>query len=91
MRIYPRENEKVNALLYRTRILATRHVPSAHLGCVGALHHVTARENAHEDIFRDNRDRATLLDLLGRETTQQRCNRSHREGSAPLAWRARKY
>jgi hypothetical protein len=33
----------------------------------GALYHVTARGNAREDIFRDDGDRATFLDLLGRE------------------------
>ena len=38
----------------------------------GALYHVTARGNAREDIFRDDEDRATFLDLLGREIAQQR-------------------
>ena len=38
----------------------------------GALYHVTARGNAREDIFRDDGDRATFLDLLGREIAQQR-------------------
>jgi hypothetical protein len=38
----------------------------------GALYHVSARGNAREDIFRDDRDRATFLDLLGREIAQQR-------------------
>jgi REP element-mobilizing transposase RayT len=38
----------------------------------GALYHVTARGNACEDIFRDDGDRATFLDLLGREIAQQR-------------------
>jgi hypothetical protein len=33
----------------------------------GALYHVTARGSAREDIFRDDGDRATFLDLLGRE------------------------
>src|SRR3989304_3900760 len=37
----------------------------------GALYHVTARGNAREDIFRDDGDRATFLDLLGREIAQQ--------------------
>src|SRR3970282_548901 len=38
----------------------------------GALYHVTARGNARENIFRDDEDRATFLDLLGREIAQQR-------------------
>ena len=38
----------------------------------GALYHITARGNAREDIFRDDGDRATFLDLLAREIAQQR-------------------
>ena len=38
----------------------------------GALYHVTARGNAREDIFRDDADRATFVELLGREIAQQR-------------------
>ena len=43
-----------------------------HLQFAGALYHVTARGNAREDIFRDDADRATFLDLLGRESAQKR-------------------
>jgi hypothetical protein len=53
----------------------------------GALYHVTARGNAREDIFRDDGDRATFLDLLGREIAQQRwrlyANRSSRWRAVP--------
>jgi hypothetical protein len=35
-----------------------------------ALYHVTARGNAREDISRDDGDRATFLDLLGRRHAQ---------------------
>jgi hypothetical protein len=41
----------------------------------GALYHLSARDNAREDIFRDDGDRATFLDLLGREIAQQRWRR----------------
>jgi REP element-mobilizing transposase RayT len=41
----------------------------------GALYHLSARGNGREDIFLDDRDRATFLDLLGREIAQQRWRR----------------
>ncbi len=37
----------------------------------GALYHVTARGNARQAIYRDDRDRARFLDLLAREIAQQ--------------------
>jgi len=37
----------------------------------GALYHLTARGNARADIFVDDGDRRLLLDLLGKEITQQ--------------------
>jgi REP element-mobilizing transposase RayT len=45
---------------------------SLRLEFAGALYHVSARGNAREDMFRDDGDRATFLDLLGREIAQQR-------------------
>jgi putative transposase len=41
------------------------------LESAGALSHVTARGNAREDNFRDDVDRASFLDLLGRKIAQQ--------------------
>lgn len=38
----------------------------------GAVYHITARGNARQDIFIDDRDRARFLDLLGREIEQHR-------------------
>lgn len=37
----------------------------------GAFYHVTARGNARQDIFLDDRDRETFLDFLAREIHQQ--------------------
>ncbi|MGH7251326.1 MAG: REP-associated tyrosine transposase [Nitrospiraceae bacterium] len=38
----------------------------------GALYHLTARGNARQPIFQDDTDRQQFLELLGRETLQQR-------------------
>jgi len=38
----------------------------------GALYHVTARGNARQPIYLDEQDRTLFLDLLGKETEQQR-------------------
>ncbi len=38
----------------------------------GAIYHVTARGNARHEIFVDEADRKTFLDLLEREAHQQR-------------------
>ncbi len=37
----------------------------------GALYHVTARGNARQAIYTDDRDRARFVDLLAREVAQQ--------------------
>ncbi len=37
----------------------------------GALYHVTARGNARQDVFLDDADRHTFLEVLGKETRQQ--------------------
>jgi len=37
----------------------------------GALYHLTARGNARAEIFLDDRDRLSFLDLLGKEIKQQ--------------------
>ena len=37
----------------------------------GALYHVTARGNARQAIYRDDRDRARFVDVLAREVAQQ--------------------
>jgi len=37
----------------------------------GALYHLTARGNAHGDIFADDEDRRLFLELLGKEISQQ--------------------
>ena len=37
----------------------------------GAVYHLTARGNARQDIYLDDTDRCTFLDLLQREVQQQ--------------------
>jgi hypothetical protein len=55
--------EQVNATTRANQALSRRRRD-------GALYHVTARGNAREEIFRDDADRLTFLDLLCREIAQ---------------------